>query len=176
MPDPTLSEAIKEAYASAPTDVVVVDTLEITHPSFTQPIRVALSYTPITARLETTAPYNPGALVEFQAFAFDFVLPDVIDNGIPEMKIVMDNVSGEIMKHIEQAIPLPDKLGVIYRAFLSNDLSGGPHNDPPLHMTITGIEIDLLKVTATATIADFVNKQFPSILYDERRFPGLIAS
>ena len=49
MPDPALSEAIREAYASAPADVVVLHTLEIWHPSFTEdgvakPIRVVRNY------------------------------------------------------------------------------------------------------------------------------------
>ena len=34
MPDTTLSEALKEAYASAPSDVVLLHTLELRHPSF----------------------------------------------------------------------------------------------------------------------------------------------
>ena len=33
MPNDAYSEAIKEAYASAPTDIVVIDTLEISHPA-----------------------------------------------------------------------------------------------------------------------------------------------
>jgi len=49
MPDPALSEAIREAYASAPADVVVLHTLEIWHPSFVEggipkPIRVVRNY------------------------------------------------------------------------------------------------------------------------------------
>jgi hypothetical protein len=49
MPDPALSEAIREAYASAPADVVVLHTLEIWHPSFIEdgvakPIRVVRNY------------------------------------------------------------------------------------------------------------------------------------
>jgi hypothetical protein len=34
MPNTTLSEAIKEAYATAPTDVVMLHTIELRHPSF----------------------------------------------------------------------------------------------------------------------------------------------
>lgn len=34
MPDTTLSEALKEAYASAPSDVILLHTLELRHPSF----------------------------------------------------------------------------------------------------------------------------------------------
>lgn len=175
MADPALSEAIKEAYASADTSVVVINTLELRHPAFTAPIRVVADYIPITARLEAAAPLNGGEMVEFQPFAFEFTLPEVMEKGVPEMGIRIDNVSREIMRNIELAIPQPDKLEVTYRAFLSNDLSFGPHNDPPLHLTITSIEADAIAINAKATIADFVNKKFPSEEYDERKFPGLIA-
>lgn len=173
MPDPALSAAIKEAYASAPSDVVIVDTLEIRHPAFTVPIRVTTQYAPISARLEGSAPLNAGSVVEFQPFAFDFVLPEVVDTGIPELQITIDNVSKEILQHIELAMPQPEKLEVTYRAFLSNDLLGGPQNDPPLHMTISSIEADAMAVRAKATIADFMNKKFPGENYTDTKFPGL---
>ena len=34
MPDPSLTQAIQEAYASAPSDVVILHTLELRHPEF----------------------------------------------------------------------------------------------------------------------------------------------
>jgi hypothetical protein len=34
MPDPTLSEAIQEAYAHAPSDAIILHTLELRHPDF----------------------------------------------------------------------------------------------------------------------------------------------
>lgn len=175
MPDPALSEAIKEAYASAPSDVVIVNTLEIRHPAFTAPIRVVSDYIPVTAKLEAAAPLNGGEMVEFIPFAFELSLPEVMDKGVPEMGIKLDNVSREILQNIELAIPQPDKLEVTYRAFLSNDLASGPHNDPPLHLTIMSIEADAMSITAKASLIDFVNKKFPSKEYDERQFPGLIA-
>jgi hypothetical protein len=175
MSDSALSEAIKEAYASAPSDIVVVNTLEMRHPAFTTPIRDVADYAPVTARLEAAAPVDGGEMVEFQPFAFEFTLPEVMEKGVPEMAIRIDNVSREIMANIELAMPLPDKLEVTYRAFLSNDLAFGPHNDPPLHLTITSIEADAMTISARASIADFVNKKFPGEEYDERKFPGLIA-
>lgn len=174
MPDPTLSEAIKEAYASAPSDVVIINTLELRHPAFDQPIRVALAYEPVTARLETSAPVNAGQLVEFQPFTFDFTLPEVTDTGVPDLSIRIDNVSREIMQNIELAVPEPNRLEVTYRAFMSNDLSSGPHNDPPLHLNINYIEADAFSVTARASIVDFANKKFPGENYTDVNFPGLV--
>lgn len=49
MPDPALSAALAEAYASAPADVIVLHTLEIWHPAFVEdgvarPIRVVRNF------------------------------------------------------------------------------------------------------------------------------------
>lgn len=175
MPNTTLSEAIKEAYASAPSDVVIINTLEIRHPAFTTPIRVVSDFVTVTARLEVNAPVDGGVMVDFIPFAFELTLPEVMDRGVPELQLRIDNVSREIIQNIELAMGLPEKLEITYRAFLSNDLSGGPHNDPPLHLTITSIEADAYSIQARASIADFVNKKFPNKEYDERQFPGLIA-
>lgn len=181
MPNSNLSAALKEAYASAPSDIVIIHTLEMRHPAFIDvatglpaPIRVVSDFTPITAKLEATAPINANQMVTFQPFAFEFTLPEVMDKGVPELSIRIDNVSREILKNIELAVPMLDKLEVTYRAFLSNSLTFGPHNDPPLHLTITSIEADAVSVSARASIADFVNKKFPNQEYDETRFPGLI--
>lgn len=176
MPDPALTEALKEAYASAPTDLVIINTLELRHPAFIEPLRVVADFTPINAKLEDTAPLNAGEVVTFQPYSFEFQLPDVIDSGVPELVIRIDNVSREIIENIELAIPQTDKLEVTYRAFLSSDMAThGPHNDPPLHLTIVSIEANAMTIEARASIVDFVNKKFPNQEYDDTRFPGLIA-
>lgn len=42
-PDPALSAALREAYASASVDEVIHHTLELWHPAFTAPIRVIMA-------------------------------------------------------------------------------------------------------------------------------------
>jgi len=54
VPDSTLSQALKEAYASAPSDLVIYHTLELRHPSFTSPIRVVRDYADLVATLEVS--------------------------------------------------------------------------------------------------------------------------
>ena len=54
MPDDTLSLAIKEAYASAPSNLVIHHTLEIWHPNFTTPIRVVRDNVDLSAKLESS--------------------------------------------------------------------------------------------------------------------------
>ena len=59
-----LTTALKEAYASAPTNVIIYHTLELYHPSFTQAIRVVRDFDPLQATLESTAPRDASHSVQ----------------------------------------------------------------------------------------------------------------
>jgi hypothetical protein len=93
MPNNALSEALREAYASAPSDIVILHTLELRHPSFVDDddssiaIRVVRDNQSLTARMETTAPLNAGEMVKFIAMGFDLELPPVDTAPVPEISI-----------------------------------------------------------------------------------------
>lgn len=175
MPDSTLSQAIKEAYASAPSSDVLYHTLEIWHPNFTQPIRVVRDTANLQARIEEGAPRDAGQSVVFVAFAFDIVPPDVTATAVPQCVIEMDNVSRDILAHIEQAGGSPESITVIYRAYLSSALDSGPENDPPLTLTIISIDATVFRIRATAGFSNMNNFKFPDTEYTAEVFPGLIA-
>jgi hypothetical protein len=172
MPDPVLAEAIKEAYASAPADVIIYHTLEINHANFSQPIRVVRDVVDLTACLELTAPDHPGEYVDFIAYAFDIVPPEVSTTGVPECVIEIDNVSREILAQIELAMDSVTPTTVIYRQFISSDLSA-PQNDPPLSLTIFSLEANVFRIRATAGFGNFANKKFGRT-YSAEDFPGLV--
>ena len=173
MPDITLSEAIKEAYASAPSADVIYHTLEIRHVSFATPIRVVRDKVNLSATLESTAPADPSTEVTFIGYSFDFIPPEVATSGTPQLVIEIDNVSREILANIELAMSTSDLLEVTYRAFLSSDL-GGPQNDPPLSLTIFSIHATPMLIRAVAGFSDINNKKFPSEEYTAEEFPGLV--
>lgn len=178
MPDSTLQEAIKEAYASAPSDVIILHTLEFRHPSFkdddgnTTAIRVVRDFVNLRAFLEDEAPLNAAEEVEFVAMAFELNLPNIDTTPIPEISITLDNVSREIIKHIDGAASSQDKIEVTYRPYLSSDLSA-PQMIPPITLTITEITADIMQINATARMMDIGNKSFPSETYTLARFVGL---
>lgn len=174
MSDPTLSEAIKEAYASAPADLVIYHTLEIWHANFSAPIYVVRDHADLTAYKEAGAARSPGAEVTYVGFAFDIVPPEVDKAGVPQCVIEIDNVSREILANIEAAMGSTSTITVIYRAYLSGDLSG-PENDPPLELTIQSITADPFKVRAVAGFGSLANVRFPKLDYTSETFPGLIA-
>lgn len=167
MPDSTLSQAIKEAYAAAPSDVIVYHTLEINHPAFVQPIYVVNDHADLNANLENGDP------VTFVRFAFRLVKPEVSPTGVPQLTVEIDNVSREILANIQLAMQSTAKITMTYREYLSTDLSG-PQNDPPMEMVLSGIKADVFKVSATASFGDDNNKRFPNQEYTADRFPGLV--
>ncbi|MGV0961436.1 MAG: DUF1833 family protein [Limnohabitans sp.] len=169
-----LTDAIREAYASAPSDSVIYHTLEIWHPAFSEPIRVVRDRNTLTAKLESTAPRQAGQAVTFVGFAFDIVPPEVTHTAVPQCVIELDNVSREIVAHFEQAITTPDLITVTYRAYLSDDLTA-PENDPPLTLTVLSISANVFRVRATCGFANLANKRFPGLDYTAEVFPGLIS-
>lgn len=168
MPDSTLSQAIKEAYASRPL-IPILHTLELNHAAFTEPIRVKRGKGDILAILEAGAPRNPSEQVTFLGFFFDIKPPDATG----QCTIEIDNVSRDIVRNIELSMTDATPISMIYRAYLENDLTK-PQNDPPLELSLISITATVFKVTATATLMNFNNKRFPGVSYTDDRFPALV--
>ena len=166
--DSALSEALAEAYAAAPANVVIYHTLEISHPAFTQPIYVVLDFTDLVANLET------GQEVTFIRSSFDLVKPEVSASGVPQCTVEFDNVSRDILDNVQLAMGQTDPITITYREYLSGMLDA-PQNNPPLTMTLSNIKADVFRVRATAGFGDLNNRRFPNEEYTLERFPGLAA-
>lgn len=175
----SLKQAIKEAYASAPVDEVIVSTLELIHPSFVDDqgnptaARVANSYQDYTFGLEATAPRNAGEMVLFQRCAFSLTLPQWSEGAAPELQLKIDNVSREITRYLEQAIVQLTPILVIYRPYLASDPTL-PQMDPPFIFSLSKVQVDTFQITGTANTNDVHNWPFPNEKYDPARFPGLV--
>lgn len=178
MPNPALTQAIKEAYASAPSDQIILHTLELRHPAFlddsgnSTAIRVVRDHLDLFARLEDGAPIQGGETVRFVAMGFELDLPPVDTMPVPEISVTLDNVSREIVRHLDAAAESQSVIEVTYRPYLSSDLEG-PQMDPPIHLVLTEVEADIFRVTGRARMLDIGNKAFPGISYTAKAFPGL---
>ena len=175
-------QALKEAYASAPTREIIHDTLEIRHPAFSdddgQPtaIRVVRGYENIITTLEADAPMHGGQAVEFIAGDFDFRLPGYKEGETPQLEITLDNVSREVTAYLEMAIGQTAPIEVTYRPYLASDLTA-PQVDPPISMILTKVNAGVMQVRGTATLSDVHNWPFPNTrdgIYRPERFPGLL--
>lgn len=162
-----LSIAIKEAYASAPTNTILYHTLHLYHPSFGS-LYVVRDFKDLLANLET------GEQVTFVGYAFNVVPPDITTEGLPRCTIEIDNVSSQIVDKIELAMQTPrTPITVTYRVFLSDRLLLGPENNPPLVLNVFSIEANSKKITAVCGYYDLLNKKFPRLYYTVDKFPGL---
>ena len=175
MPDPALSAALAEAYASAPQSAVILHTLEFRHSSFSPPIRVVLDHADHMLTLEASAPVDASTSVNFAAFAFSFTLPEVTDKGNPEIIIAIDNVSAEIIGYIDAAAQTANPIQVTYRPYLASDTSA-PQMNPPLTLTVREIDADVMQIRARAGFPNLGSRKFPNETYTSERFPGLIAT
>lgn len=178
MPNTSLSTAIKEAYASAPTDTVIIHTLEFRHAVFTQPIRVVYDNRDWTARLENTAPLDGGTFVDFIAFTFDIKLPNIEESASPQLKIEMDNASPEVQTQLAAASISDTLTEVTYRPYLNTDVDGSgrlnyPQMDPPMHLNVDSVKVTPMRISAMASFADLGNKTYPTEEYTIKRFRGL---
>lgn len=168
----TLTAALKEAYASAAAGPVVLHTIELWHPSWSEPIRLVADFSDVVATLESAAPTNPGEAVTFTACPFRFTLPQ-IGEGRQELSLQVDNVAQLLMPLIEAAdLTSTTPIRAMYRPYLSTDTSA-PHMSPVLSLDVVRISADAMQVTLVCAHADFLNRKFPRNIYTVEKFPGV---
>lgn len=162
----TLTEAIREAYAIAPSTVVIYDTLEI------RQVGVQDSYYLVRSRLPIRARDEDGIWHDFEPAGFQFSLPAANEEGFRSLNLSIDNIDRRVTDFVEAARQSTVPVEVIYRPFLSTDLRQ-PHMDPPLVLYLKDLQIIAMQVNGRATFKDITNKKFPKELYTRERFPSL---
>ncbi len=174
-----MSDALKEAYASAPADELTLDTIELHHPGFVDSfgnptaVRLVQAMEDHTCTLEAAAPLNANQAVLFRACAFNFVPSGFGEDDVPSLQLTISNVSREITKYLEMAIALTDPIVVYYRPYLLSDKSH-PQSDPVVRMTLTNVSAGVLDITGSASVSDVNNWPFPNKKYTPAKFPGLV--
>lgn len=163
----SVSPELQRLYASAPTGVELVETVELAHPLF------ARTYYLTNGPAAFAAPLAPGGEpVTFEPFPFAVKLPGSNPGGNQDLGLVLDNVDRVIVEELERANAAPaERIAATYRVYASDDLTG-PGSDP-VALSIADVSAGLTRVEATASRTDVLNKRFPAVLYSVDRFPGL---
>jgi hypothetical protein len=168
----TYTDAIKEAYATCPSDVAVLETVEIYHPDWASIVRLVRDKANLTATLESYAPNNPSESVTFSAMDFTIAQPR-LGEGRQELELTVDNASLLLVPLLESHdLASLDEARVIYRPYLSTDLTG-PHMNPVLSLSVLSVSANMQTVTMRCGYADFANLRFPRKVYTVDEFPGL---
>lgn len=174
----SMTEALKECYASEPVDVYALDTIELIHPAFVDELGNPTSILAVRAyeewelTLEVDAPLRPGQTVKFLPIPFDITDPGFAEGEVPKLVFSISNVSRLVSQYLEQAIARTEPITVIYRQYLNTETTV-PQTDPPVIMELTSASSGVTQVTGTAQLSDVHNWPFPWQRYTTERFPGL---
>lgn len=176
-----MNEALFECYASAAQDTIILYTLEINHPTFLQPARIcrwsAASPEPekFLCKLEDTAPYDPGEVVEFIGLPFDVKLPDKTSDNAGEFQFKFSGIGFEIDANLENAALYGGKITTIFREYIKGRELEGPET------VFAGIDIksptiDALTgdVTANGSLFDWINRTY-GYNYTPGKYPALVS-
>lgn len=162
----TLSQALKEVYASAGPSIVL-ETLELNHATFPSVFRIVRDHIAHDFGLE-----NGGPTVTFQPFPFSVVQPKENEKGTPTLQIQIDNVDRQLVDLLEGTQDGTNTpIDVIYRIYLDTE-TDEPQNDPPLQLSLFNVSVSNQRATGTARRDDVINRKFPGEVYD-RRFISL---
>ena len=155
---------IETVYANAPSEHVILPTLEILAPGH-DPIRVVSGYEDVEATLET------GETVTFQAGPFAYKEPSKDTRGVQTLTFSIANVTGEAQAAVEAAIESDAHVPVNYRVFLSTDLTAPAKR--PYKMVMRGGSFNGMMVQVEAGYFDLLNTAWPRRRYTADEFPGL---
>lgn len=163
--------ALREVEARRPGGLQTVITLELRHPSLSEPVRVVADNDPLEARLEEDAPVNAGEIVTFQDLAFQAAPPERADGRFPEIDLRLDGAAGIIEPHLEAAMETDTPIDLVWREYIREEAEDGPGR------VYRGFEIDStsatdLTVTGKAGIYG-LDRRFGKT-YDLEEYPGLV--
>lgn len=165
----SLSEAYAEAAATAPLERTIIYTYELTHPSFSERICIVNAFENIVAKLET------GEQVEFVACPVQVKPPAESDAAeTPTLDVVIDGVSAIVAAQLEAAAQAHELINIVERVYVSDNLTM-PAYLPPMRLTLQNVAVTALRVTASASFTDPINRAFPRADYLPRAYPGLLA-
>ena len=162
----TISAALKEVYASAPTTQRFIETLALSHSLFAQTYYITNDNQNWTFLLET------GATVTFVSMPFKLVLPTSDGKGNQDLGLTLANIGRELIDPLELAQAKPSEpVKCVRRVYL--DTPSTTPADSPLTLLISAANVTKEAVSATATRMDVLNRAFPFNFYKTSDFPGL---
>ena len=161
------SEVAQEAFATARSNVPILETLQISHSS-SEDIFLIKN----TEDLELPLAFGENPVL-FRAAGIDFTLPETSRDGVSDLGVAIANTDLLVSDYLVRAQTVPEEPIILtYRPYLASDLSA-PQMDPPLRLSFAGATIDAFQVSGTATITDITNKRFLNEIYSLENHPAL---
>lgn len=162
-----MTQAVREAYASAPSGVVLLHCLTLSHSAWAGTLDVVQDITSHSLTDETSSART------YLPLPFAFSLPEVSENAAAQITVELDNVPRDVSALLDQAVAAAGVITLTYRAWLSTDTTAPAYG--PLTLTVHEATATLDKISLRASAQDITNRAFPNLDYTPSKFPGLVA-
>lgn len=163
----SVTDAMAEAYATQPAGEVIIDTLELDHPTFDEPVRIATG-----VQEDITLPLTLGGdTALFRALQISLTLPGMDADGPTPAKVRIDNVSSLLLPYIRAAIQSTDPISVVYRGYTTSDLT--QPGDVIEDLELRDVSLSPSWAEGTLTFKQVELQAFPLATYDEEHYPTL---
>ena len=167
MPNESIEDALKEVYALAPSDRIVLDTIEISYTGLDETLYL------VRDRVEWSLTLENSQTKVFKPVGFRFTPPASGRDGAQQMSLAIDNVGQEVGDFFEAlGTDLTEPVKITYRPYLSDDTSA-PQMDPPLILFLTDVQLTTFEISGRATFTSILNVKYPTEFYTRSRFPSL---
>ncbi|MFL1404175.1 DUF1833 family protein [Marinobacter sp. M1N3S26] len=155
---------LERVYASAPTDQILLPTLEIAVPGM-DTIRIVGAFEDLEATTED------GETVTFVAGPFDYREPSKDTSGLQTLGFAIAGVTGQAQEAVDAALEAAAEVPVIYREYLHTDLTAPAKR--PYKMTLRGGSFEGVMFQVEAGYFDLLNYHWPRLRYTAEFAPGL---
>ena len=176
----TLQEAVREAYASATSDIVVLHALEIWHKTFQEPARVIRwpvegpELTEFRCKLESDAPRNAGQTVTFLGVPYEIKLPEKSQDTPGEFEVSIAGAGDFIEPLLEGAALGGGEITAIYRSFIKGEEDQGPTEVwPDIYLHSPSVDGSTGVVTMKGSVLDWLNRKFGRLITPSA-YPALV--
>ncbi|MGS0535362.1 DUF1833 family protein [Pseudoalteromonas sp. SaAl2] len=159
-----MSQVLQRVYASAPVDDLPIHTLELQADSLWT-LRICDGFDDVTAGIEGDE------MVPFLASGMGVSLPTRGVKGRQDLQFQIDNVTGEALTKVNEAIDAGVPIKVIYRVYTVSDLTEPA--EPAIEMKAVDVQATALSLNVIASFNDLVNKAWPKNRYTPTIAPGL---
>lgn len=150
-------------YASAPTDEVIIPTLEIQLPGGA-PIRICVGFEDQYLGVD-------GAYQMFEAGSLSISLPSKNTSGQQTLAFGVAGVNGRAQRYVDQALESGVRIPLIYREYLESDKSAPARR--PYTLVLSGGEFEGDEAQFEASYYDLLNTSWPRERYTAATAPGL---
>lgn len=150
-------------YASAPTDELIIQSLEIIIPGV-ETTRICNGFTDYSLGID-------GVLVPFEPGGLTVSLPAKNTTGQQTLAFGFSGVNGRAQRNVDAALAANVIVIMNYREYLLSDLMNPAHR--PYRMELSGGSFEFDTVSFEGSYYDLLNTRWPRFRYTTETAPGL---